>query len=80
MNQFSENRGIQVRAQYDADVMQQIGKEANKFILNRVKCGVISTQFLGKIITFWCQSIIFIVHFHVAYNAMQLLTRLDQYV
>ena len=44
MNQFSDNRGIQVRAQYDADVMQQIGKEAYKFILNRVKCGVISTQ------------------------------------
>ena len=47
------NRGIRVRypnmAQYNADVMLQIGKEAHKFILNRVKCGVISTQHMSDI-------------------------------
>ena len=36
-------------AQYNADVMLQIGKEAHKFILNRVKCGVISTQHMSDI-------------------------------
>ena len=35
--------------QYNADVMLQIGKEAHKFILNRVKCGVISTQHMSDI-------------------------------